>query len=140
VISVFLVLVLAFFVLPGRFVRELPNLGPPPAGDRISLKDQVTIRADQEKRRNDLRTGLLQAIAGLAVIATLLSTLLQLQANQRQLEVNQRQATDQQDLTRQGQIADRFTKAIEQLGSQNNLDVRLGGIYALEQIARDSRG
>jgi hypothetical protein len=41
------------------------------------------------------------------------------------------------DDTRDGQIADRYTKAIEQLGSEE-LDVRIGGIYALERIARDS--
>ena len=40
-------------------------------------------------------------------------------------------------LNRAGQITDRFTKAIEQLGHKE-LDVRLGGIYALERIARDS--
>ncbi|WP_327581629.1 pentapeptide repeat-containing protein [Nonomuraea sp. NBC_00507] len=38
---------------------------------------------------------------------------------------------------RQGHITDRYTKAIEQLGS-DKIDVRLGGIYALERIARDS--
>jgi hypothetical protein len=40
-------------------------------------------------------------------------------------------------LSRQGQVTDRYTKAIEQLGS-DKLDVRVGGIYALERIARDS--
>lgn len=40
-------------------------------------------------------------------------------------------------LTQQGQITDRYTKAIEQLGG-DKLDVRLGGIYALERIATDS--
>jgi hypothetical protein len=40
-------------------------------------------------------------------------------------------------LTEQGQVTDRYTKAIEQLGS-DKLDVRIGGIYALERIARDS--
>jgi Pentapeptide repeats (8 copies) len=40
-------------------------------------------------------------------------------------------------LSEQGQVTDRYTKAIEQLGSEN-LDVRLGGLYALERIARDS--
>jgi hypothetical protein len=40
-------------------------------------------------------------------------------------------------LTQQGQITDRYTKAIEQLGS-DKLEVRLGGIYALERIANDS--
>jgi uncharacterized protein YjbI with pentapeptide repeats len=39
--------------------------------------------------------------------------------------------------TQEGQITDRFTKAIDQLG-KDNLAVRLGGIYALERIARDS--
>jgi Pentapeptide repeats (8 copies) len=41
-------------------------------------------------------------------------------------------------LSRQGQVTDRYTKAIEQLGSDKGLDVRIGGIYALERIARDS--
>ena len=36
-------------------------------------------------------------------------------------------------------MTDRYTKSIEQLGS-DKLDVRLGGIYALERIARDSPG
>ena len=40
-------------------------------------------------------------------------------------------------LSREGQVTDRYTKAIEQLGS-DKLDVRMGGIYALERIARDS--
>jgi hypothetical protein len=42
------------------------------------------------------------------------------------------------ELTEQGQVTDRYTKAIEQLGSDKGLDVRIGGIYALERIARDS--
>ena len=42
------------------------------------------------------------------------------------------------DLNRQGQITERFTRAVDQLGSQE-LDVRLGGIYALERLARESR-
>ena len=41
------------------------------------------------------------------------------------------------NLSREGQVTDRYTKAIEQLGS-DKLDVRIGGIYALERIARDS--
>jgi uncharacterized protein YjbI with pentapeptide repeats len=41
-------------------------------------------------------------------------------------------------VTREGQITERFSKAIAQLGSDVD-DVRLGAIYALERIARDSR-
>jgi len=40
-------------------------------------------------------------------------------------------------LSRESQVTDRYTKAIEQLGSER-LDVRIGGIYALARIARDS--
>jgi hypothetical protein len=39
--------------------------------------------------------------------------------------------------TQEGQYTDRYTKAVEQLGSQQ-IDVRLGAIYALERLARDS--
>ena len=48
------------------------------------------------------------------------------------------------ELTEQGQITERFTRAIDQLGATDNegknkkLEIRLGGIYALERIARDS--
>ncbi|MFF0154018.1 pentapeptide repeat-containing protein [Micromonospora sp. NPDC005203] len=47
---------------------------------------------------------------------------------------------EQQRLTAQGQITDRFTKAVEQLGQPGTekIDVRLGAIYALERIMRDS--
>ncbi len=42
----------------------------------------------------------------------------------------------------QGHITDRYTKAIEQLGKtedgEPNIEVRLGGIYALERLAFDS--
>lgn len=40
-------------------------------------------------------------------------------------------------LTEEGQVTDRYTKAIEQLGSDKP-DVRIGAVYALERIARDS--
>jgi hypothetical protein len=45
--------------------------------------------------------------------------------------------------TQKGQVTERFTRAIDQLGNANdrgepNLEVRLGGIYALEGVARDS--
>ena len=40
----------------------------------------------------------------------------------------------------EGQITERFTRAIEQLGQEGegNMAIRLGGIYALERIAKDS--
>jgi hypothetical protein len=46
-------------------------------------------------------------------------------------------------VSREGQITERFTRAIDQLGSVDGegrpkLEIRLGAIYALERIARDS--
>lgn len=41
------------------------------------------------------------------------------------------------ELAERGQATDRYSDAIEQLGSEK-LDVRIGGIYALERVARDS--
>jgi hypothetical protein len=40
-------------------------------------------------------------------------------------------------LTEQGRVADRYAKAVSQLGS-DQLDVRIGGICALERVSRDS--
>ena len=42
------------------------------------------------------------------------------------------------EIAGQGQVPDLYTAAIKQLGS-DNLDVRIGGIYALERVAHDSR-
>jgi hypothetical protein len=40
-------------------------------------------------------------------------------------------------LSREGQMTDRFAKAVDQLGSAT-MDVRIGGIFSLERIMRDS--
>jgi hypothetical protein len=55
------------------------------------------------------------------------------QATQQQLE----NAQEELRLTRQGQITERFTRAIDQLGNES-LEIRLGDIYALERLARES--
>jgi uncharacterized protein YjbI with pentapeptide repeats len=58
---------------------------------------------------------------------------------ERNLQVAQRNLTVNQE----GQITERFTRAIEQLGATDDagkprIEIRLGGIYALERIAQDS--
>lgn len=65
-------------------------------------------------------------MTAVAAVAALGFTALSLRATQ-----------DQIGLSEQGQLTDRFGKAVEQLGS-DKLDVRLGGIYALERLAKDS--
>lgn len=75
--------------------------------------------ADRLKALNDLRGIFLQAAGGTALILGLLFTWRNFA------------------LSREGQITDRFTRAVAQLGEQS-LAVRTGAIYALERIAQDS--
>jgi hypothetical protein len=73
-------------------------------------------------------SGVTGLIGGLVLVVGLL-------LNFRGQNQNQRNTLDQFELTRRGQVTEHFTKAIEQLGENEKRDVRLGGIYALKQIA-----
>jgi len=57
--------------------------------------------------------------------------------NQATIEAAHADVQHTLDTTRKGQITDLYSRAIEQLGS-DKLDVRIGGIYALERVAQDS--
>jgi hypothetical protein len=70
----------------------------------------------------------------LAAIATALTAVAALWFSAKSLGSTEKQYS----LSEQGQVTDRFTKAVEQLGS-DKVDVRLGGIYSLERLARNSR-
>ncbi|MFB7569241.1 pentapeptide repeat-containing protein [Streptomyces sp. NPDC056165] len=48
-----------------------------------------------------------------------------------------KQVNSEQVLTHEGQITDRYTAAVENLGNDSQ-DVRLGGVYALQRIMQDS--
>jgi hypothetical protein len=85
------------------------------------------IAPDTSGERKDLILTLAQILGGAALLTGLYFTW-------RTLQVN-----------REGQITDRFTRAIEQLGATSDeekkgrkVEIRVGGIYALERIARDS--
>jgi hypothetical protein len=89
--------------------------------------------ADRLKALNDTRSSLAPYAGGLLVFtAALIGAVL----TSRTIQVSRATL----EVTRQGQITERFTRAIDQLGQQgeDKLDVRLGGIYALERIARES--
>jgi len=78
------------------------------------------------KAQNEVRTTLLQGLAGVVLALGAYFTYRQVMLSRTQVQILQ-----------QGQITERFTRAIDQLGHAQ-LDVRLGGIYALERIVRDS--
>ena len=79
-----------------------------------------------QQARDAARGRLLTLGAGIFAAGALIFTAQNYRVARRTLEVAE-----------QGQVTDRYTKAISQVGSKK-MDVRIGGIYALEHIARDS--
>lgn len=75
--------------------------------------------------------------AGIAVLGQFIVGGLNLAATESNIELSRIIARERADIDREGQITERFTRAIEQLGSGSPA-IRLGGIYALERIAKDS--
>lgn len=57
--------------------------------------------------------------------------------SQEQFEHAREKDRDQAEIAREGQVTDRYVEAIKLLGSDNRTQ-RLGGIYSLERIMRDS--
>ncbi|MCX5441229.1 pentapeptide repeat-containing protein [Streptomyces sp. NBC_00056] len=102
-----------FVVLPGVVVDH--DL----AGASVAAQDRL-------KAVNDVRTTLLQVVGGLVVLFGAYATW-------RQLRVSQ----DSLHATQEGYVTDRFSRAVDQLGS-DKLDVRIGGLHALWRIAEQS--
>ena len=117
-----LVMGLVFVALLGPGARWL-------AGERRPLDEQerkdLTAK-DRIDAVNSARQTLMQSATGMVVIAGVAFTAAGLVYTARTLHTSE-----------QGQITDRYTKAIDQFGN-DKLDVRLGGIYALERLATDS--
>jgi hypothetical protein len=87
---------------------------------KLEPKDRVQLDLDLIAEENRSRLTLAQIIGGLVLLSGLYLTW-------RNIKVNE-----------EGKLTDRFSKAVELLGSEY-LDGRLGGIYALERIAKDSQ-
>jgi hypothetical protein len=96
-------LAVILFLVPSRVVSQRDGLTP----------------VERLEAESDVRTTLVQATAGLAVIGGLYFT-------GRTVA-----------MTRSGQITDRFSRAVAQIGDQSP-DVRIGGLYALERISLDA--
>ena len=90
-----------------------------------------------ETALDNARGRLLTLAAGVLAAAALVFTALNFNLLRRTSDKTDQWQRRTYELAEQGLVTDRYTKAIEQLGS-DKLDVRIGGIYALERIARDS--
>ncbi len=98
-----------------------------PVADWLAHHDVGSVKGPlHETAMDNARGRLLTLAAGVAAAGALIFTARNFTLSRRTFE-----------LTEQGQVTDRYTKAVEQLGSKE-LDVRIGGIYALERIARNS--
>nr|WTB29853.1 pentapeptide repeat-containing protein [Streptomyces sp. NBC_00830] len=113
VLAVLAALAVVVVVLPGLVVER--DLG----GDSISAAERLGAV-------NNVRTTLIQAVGGAVVLFGAYATWRQLRVNQEGLNA-----------TREGHITDRFSRAVDQLGSEKT-DVRIGGLYALWRIADHS--
>ena len=108
-----------------------------PIADWLAHHDVGSVKGPlHETAVDNARGRLLTLAAGLAAAAALVFTALNFSLLRRNSEQADQWQRRTHELTEQGQVTDRYTKAIEQLGS-DKLDVRIGGIYALERIARD---
>ncbi|MEO1582129.1 MAG: hypothetical protein AAFR91_09775 [Pseudomonadota bacterium] len=85
----------------------------------LEINDPTISNKDLASLENEYRKTILQIIAGTAVAIGLYLTYKRIK------------------VTEDGQVTERFTKAIEHLGSKQP-SICIGGIYALERIAKDS--
>jgi len=89
---------------------------------------------------NAMRGTIVGAIAQVVTvplgIGALYVTLRQLATSREQADKTNRSTLEQLEIARRAQLAERFTRAVDQLGHDKD-DVRIGGIYALGQILKE---
>ena len=100
----------------------------------LTQRPQHNLNAEQElKAKNDVRTTLIQTLAGIAVASGVIVTFHTYRRNQVEQDRNYQQRQDEQDRTYE---RDLYANAIEQLG-HTQAPVRLGALYSLEALAQD---
>ena len=85
-----------------------------------------------EKEKFDASLAITQAVVGgVGTVATIAGGII--------LWLNLKETSKNTKLTESRLLTERFSKAVEQLGSEK-IELRLGGIYSLERLAKDSPG
>lgn len=90
------------------------------------------------QRVNEARATVVQAIGGLILLFGLFFTWRSIKATENNLDISQRATAQNLEIAQKGLITQRFSTAVELLGN-DKIDVRLGGIYSLEHIAKESK-
>jgi uncharacterized protein YjbI with pentapeptide repeats len=126
-VALALIVVLALVILALRLVWIVPQW-------EVTRSMDAALQASREKQltlENEFRKTLTQIVLSIFGLFILYFTWQRARTGDKTVQIME-----------QGHITDRYTKAIEQLGkldnNKPNIEVRLGAIYALERIARDS--
>lgn len=120
IVAGFVLVPLTVWKVPEWQVRAYYGKLDASAISKLTPQELIQLQKDLIAAENSARATIAQIIGGLVVLLGLYATF----KNVR--------------IAEEGKLTERFSKAVELLGSEK-LDVRLGGIYALERIARDSQ-
>jgi hypothetical protein len=109
VLAAAVVLILAIWLIP-EWLNSSAGIDP---ASKLKVEDWLAAK-------NTTRTSMVALLVGMVGVGSFLL------------------AIRSYHLARAGQVTDRYTKAVDQLGERDKPQVRVGGVYALERIARDS--
>ncbi len=113
-------LIVILWLVPKAYVSSLQRTSPG------NVQSEFDRRKETLKLEDDTRKTIAQIIGGVVILGGLFFTY-----NSYRLSI------EKQDLDREGQITERFTKAVELLSNQD-ATARSGALYALERISKDS--
>lgn len=114
-----LIIILVLWLVPRYQVNAYRNKFINNNYDCFDAKEKPNFDREMLALENSIRGNLAQIIGGAVLLGGLYVTWLDIRVNE------------------DGKITERYSKAIELLGSEK-AEVRIGGIFALERIARDS--
>jgi uncharacterized protein YjbI with pentapeptide repeats len=102
-----------------------------------ALLEELQSRREPKRPPRDLIQIIVTALPGLAAFVALIFTWQSINATTDATNHQLNATNHQLRIAEQGQVTDRYNQAITNLGS-SSVDVRLGGIYALQRIMQDS--
>src|ERR1035441_7810773 len=129
-------LLLACILLFPKWLYPLPSSGELNQA-KLAGKERLDVITARLQVQNSARATLLQGLGGAVVLLGAYFTFGQLTVSRKQLQKTAEEHQEQFNLAERGQITERFTRAVDQLGGDSE-DIRLGGVYALQQISRDA--
>lgn len=119
--------VLVGIVAVSLFVVVIAAFGPLPAyvldGSAVALPPTERVQAEAS-----VRTAILQAVAGALLVVGAITAWRQMLIARAQHRISRRTA-----------VTEAFAKAVELLGDEKAMALRLGGVYALDRVAEDDR-